>query len=548
MSVVTVTIISDGQTMKPEYEVISVDVTREVDRIPEAHLVLLDGDASKRTFAISNTSFFEPGKVIEIKLRYEGTPDTSIFKGPVVRHAVEAGHAGSVLVVEAKDAAIKLTRPRRSAVHRDQTDDEVIRKLIRRARLGVGWVPSTQPKHAQLVQYHASDWDFILTRADVLGLVVDVDSGTVSLPRMEITGVPKRRLEYGMDEIYNFEIMLDASRQPEKVVSVAWDQKNQKATQPSTAKADALEQGNIVGDEIAKVAARIGADTCRLAVAAPLDPKELQSWADARLARSRLSMIRGRVAIPGSAHFKPMEAVEIAGVGARFNGTALVTGVRHRVDERGWQTDVQFGLSPEWYCRRDDIGDPPAAGLLPAVHGLQVGVVEKFEEDPDKEYGVRVALPTADETPLLVWARLASPDAGNGRGYFFRPEPGDEVVVGFFNNDPRQPIVLGSLFGAKNAPPKDFSQLTDKNLHKAIVTRKGTTIGFIDEDKPSVYIQTPGKNKITVDDQDEVVKIEDQHGNSITLNKDGITIKSAKDLVFDAEANVTIKGKKVDVK
>ena len=548
MSVVTVTIISDGQTMKPEYEVISVDVSREVDRIPEAHLVLLDGDAAKRKFAISDTPFFEPGKVVEIKLRYEGEQDASVFKGPVVRHAVETGQSGSVLIVEAKDAAIKLTRPRRSAVHHDQTDGEVIRKLIRQANLRLGYVPSTQPRHAQLVQYHASDWDFILTRADVLGLVVVVDSGMVSLGRMAVTSPAKLRLEYGMSDIYNFEIMLDASRQPEKVVSVAWDQKNQKATQPSTANTDPLEQGNIVGDEVAKVAAKIGADTWRLAVAAPLDPKELQSWADARLARSRLSMIRGRVAIPGNTKVKPMDVVEIAGVRARFNGKALVTGVRHRVDERGWRTDVQFGLSPKWYCRRDDIGDPPAAGLLPAAQGLQVGVVDKFEQDPDKEYRARVLLPTADDKPFAVWARLASPDAGNGRGYFFRPEPGDEVVVGFFNNDPRQPIILGALFGSKNAPPKDVSQLTDKNVHKAIVTKKGTTIGFIDEGEPSVYIQTPGKRKITIDDKDKAVKIEDQHGNSITLNEHGIAIKSAKDLKFEASGNVEIKESKVDVK
>jgi Rhs element Vgr protein len=545
MSVETVTILSDGQTMKPEYEVISVDVSREVDRIPEAQVVLIDGDAARRDFAISDTPFFEPGKVVEIKLRYEGEPDASVFKGPVVRHAAEAGQAHSVLVVEAKDAAIALTRPKRSVVHRDQTDGEVIGKLIRQAKLSAGSIPATQPKHAQLVQYDASDWDFILSRADILGLIVVVDSGKVSLARMAVTGAATIRLEYGMDEIYNFELMLDASRQPEGVVSIAWDQKNQKATQPSTAKAVRLAQGNIDG---AEVAARIGADTCRLSVPSPLDPKELQSWADARLARSRLSMIRGRVAIPGNTKVKPMDVVEIAGVGARFNGKALVTGVHHRVDERGWRTDVQFGLSPEWYCRRDDIGDPPAAGLLPAAQGLQVGVVDKFEQDPDKEYRARVLLPTADDKPFAVWARLASPDAGNGRGYFFRPEPGDEVVVGFFNNDPRQPIVLGALFGSKNAPPKDVSQLTDKNVHKAIVTKKGTTIGFVDEDKSSVYIQTPGKNKITIDDRDEAVKIEDQHGNSITLNKDGIAIKSAKDLRFEASGNVEIKGSKVDVK
>ncbi len=546
MSVATVTITSDGRRMDPAYELISVDVSHEVDRIPEAQVVLLDGESSKRQFAISDTAFFEPGKEIEIKLRVEGkTRDASVFRGPVVRHAAEGGGAGSVLVVEAKDAAFKLTRPRRSAAHRDLTDGEVIGKLIRQAGLIAGSIPATQPMHAQLVQYHSSDWDFILSRADVLGLVVVAENGTVSLAEMAVTGAATVRLEYGMDEIFNFEIMVDLSRQPEGIESAGWDQKNQKATQPFRAKAIALQQGNI---DAARVAATLGARTSRLAVPAPLYPKELQSWADARLARSRLSMIRGRVAIPGTAGIKLMDVVELAGIGARFNGKALVTGMRHRVDEGGWQTDLQLGLSPDWYCRRDDIGEPPAAGLLPAVQGLSVGVVDQFEADPDNELRVRVLLPLAGEEPLHLWARVASPDAGRGRGYFFRPEPGDEVVVGFLNDDPRQPIVLGALFGSKNAPPEPITELTAANVHKAIVTKKGTTISFRDDDKPSVSIQTPGKNRITIDDQDQTVKIEDQHGNSIVLNHDGITIKSAKDLTLEAAGNVAIRGAKVDVK
>ena len=122
------------------------------------------------------------------------------------------------------------------------------------------------------------------------------------------------------------------------------------------------------------------------------------------------------------------------------------------------------------------------------------------------------------------------------------------MVVGFFNNDPRQPFVLGALFGSKNAPPEHVEALTAANVHKAIVTKKGTTISFRDDDKPAVSIETPGKNRITIDDQDQTVKIEDQHGNSIVLNQDGIAIKSAGDLTLEAGGNVAIKGAKVDVK
>ena len=43
-------------------------------------------------------------------------------------------------------------------------------------------------------------------------------------------------------------------------------------------------------------------------------------------------------------------------------------------------------------------------------------------------------------------------DAGKQRGQVFWPEPGDEVVVGFLNGDPRQAILLGALHGKTNAP------------------------------------------------------------------------------------------------
>ena len=40
-----------------------------------------------------------------------------------------------------------------------------------------------------------------------------------------------------------------------------------------------------------------------------------------------------------------------------------MTGVRHRVNQDGWQTDVQFGLAAERFAERPHIVDAPAAGL-----------------------------------------------------------------------------------------------------------------------------------------------------------------------------------------
>jgi Rhs element Vgr protein len=494
---------------------------------------------------ISDTSFFEPGKVVEIKLRYEGEKDFDVFKGVIVRHGVEANGMTSELVVELKDAAIKLTRPRKRVVFREQADHEIIGKIVGDAGLKKGKLDATQPKHAEIVQYDATDWDFILARADIQGLVVVADDGQISLQKIAVSGSPKHRFEYGISEIYNFEMEVDASHQNSNVESIAWDIKQQKLTPASKAKALTLSQGNLDGAKLAKA---IGFDTCTLSQPTALDPKELQAWADARMARSRLAMIRGRLSVPGFGDIKPLDVMEVAGIGKRFNGQTLVTGVRHRVGGDGWQTDVQFGLSPQPFCREDNIQDAPAAGLLPAVSGLHIGIVDKFEADPGNELRVKVILPAIDEKTGAVWARLASPDAGKDRGYFFRPEPGDEVVVGFFNNDPRQGVILGAMYGSNNAAPKDMGELSEKNLNKGIVTKQGTTIGFIDDEKASVFIETKNKNKLLLDDNAESIQLSDQHGNSITMDKSGIAIKSAKDIKIEASGNVEIKGAKVDVK
>ena len=74
-------------------------------------------------------------------------------------------------------------------------------------------------------------------------------------------------------------------------------------------------------------------------------------------------------------------------------------------------------------------------------------------EAPDGEDRVQVRVPVINSQDDGLWARVATLDAGENRGSFFRPEIGDEVVLGFLNDDPRDPIILGMLnSSAKPAP------------------------------------------------------------------------------------------------
>src|SRR5699024_5125308 len=94
------------------------------------------------------------------------------------------------------------------------------------------------------------------------------------------------------------------------------------------------------------------------------------------------------------------------------------------------------------------------------------------------------------------WIRVLSTDAGNSsnvnknRGFVFIPEKGDQVLVGFINNHPDRPYIMGGLFHGKNGAGG-----YEENHLKTITTRSGCTIKIDDNDNEgSITIQDPSGN------------------------------------------------------
>ncbi len=561
MPIITVTIKSSGKVLSQEHSLLSLEINREVNRIPSAELVLMDGDAAQQEFALSDEVFFEPGKEIEILLNYEDGQEkaSTVFKGLVVGHNLEVNAHQSTLTVRAQDEAVKMTKGRKSMVFQEKADSDIFKTLISDNGLKAGKVDKTKAKHEEIVQHYCTDWDFLLTRAEANNLLVVAEDGEISATELKISGSAKHVFEYGISEIIGFEMEADAGQQFESIESVSWDIKAQKLTKKTKAAEFALSQSNLKGKS---VAGELGGKEYLLKSVVALDPAEMKPWADGAMARTRMSFLRGVMSVPGFAKINLLDIMELLSIGKRFNGTTLVTGIRHTVKDGEWQTDVQFGLSGKSFSKSPNILDSPATGLLPAIQGLQIGIVDAFEEDGGKEFRVRVILPCIDPAKGKVWARLASPEAGKERGYFFRPEKGDEVVVGFFNNDPRHAVILGALFSSKNVPPKGWEKLDDKNALKGIMTKSGITIEFNDDDQTLKFL-TSEKQSILMDEKNKSIEIIDLNKNTITLNDKGIEIKVAdklaieakgdieikgKNIKLDASANVEIKGSKVDVK
>jgi Rhs element Vgr protein len=529
--VCTVEILVDGKALPGTLHVLAVTVGRELNRIPSASVQIDDGEAAKSTFAASNADQFAPGKAIEIRFGYR-SQNARVFKGRIVRQHLKVRKSGGVLSVDCYADAVKLTVSRKCKYFVDQKDSDIAAAILDAHGLANA-VEATTPAPKEVVQYDASDWDFLLCRADANGQVVAVGDDRISIAKPRLDGAPVLQLTYGAT-VLELDVEMDARWQGKGIRALSWKAADQEAISADASEPAAPPAGNISAADLAKV---LGDEVDEI-LHAGLDEAQLQAWADARLQRMRLARLRGRARCQGFAGVLPGSVVQIDGIGARFQGKLYVSGVRHSVAGGNWETDIQFGLSHEPFAETHELRPLPAAGLLPAVAGLQIGVVTQLQDDPAGEDRIKCRLPLVSASEEGVWARLATLDAGNGRGTYFRPEIGDEVIVGFLGDDPCHAVVLGQCHSSAKPAPEPAR---DDNHHKGYVSREKLKLGF-DDEKKAIGLATPAGNKITLSEDAKGIVLEDQNGNKITLDSGGITIESARDLVFKAKKDVKLTG------
>lgn len=529
----TYKIVIDGTELDSSYQLLSLSVSKELNHVSSATMIFRDGDAAMQTFELSNKEDFIPGKKIEISIGRD-TVNTSVFKGIIVKHSIKVkANGNSQLQVECMDAAVKMTIGRYSKYFENVKDSDVFDDLITKYSL-TSDPETTSFNHKELVQHHISDWDFMLLRAEANGMLVNVDDGAIRIAKPKIQ-TEVLQVNYG-SSVLEFEAEIDARNQFKSIQAQSWDYSNQQLFKADTSSSSFAEQGNLDAESLAEA---VSPDEYEMHHSGHKLEQELQDWVDGTMLRSRLAKIRGRAKFAGFAGIKPGDTVLLSGVGDRFNGKTYVTAVRQDVGEGTWNTHIQFGLDPGKYSfKHNDINDAPSAGLVGGIRGLQIGIVVQLQSDPDGEYRIRVRIPVIDNSDQGIWTRIASLDAGDDRGAFFMPEIGDEVIVGFINNDPNDPVVLGMLHSS-NKPAPITPQ--DANNEKGFTTRSKMHLSFNDDTK-TIVIDTPAGNSITIDEQSMKIEIKDQNGNSVKMETSGITLESPANIDIKAGAVLTLAG------
>jgi Rhs element Vgr protein len=522
----------DGAPIPDIVQIVSIETDHSTNRIPSAIITVIDGDMPNGTFPVADAGNFKPGVEVVISAGYDSVTKV-IFTGIVIKHSVKInGDNYARLIIECRDKALAMTVSRKNANFVNKTDNQIISSLISSYNGLTPSVDSTSVSYKELVQYYSTDWDYMMARAEVNGFLVTVDAGTISVKVPLASASPVLTLTYGMD-LLEFQAELDSRTQLSSVTSTSWDLAQLAIVQQTAQPASVTGQGDLDSKTLAKV---LSAGDFGLQTAAPLESATLTAWSKAQQTKAALSRIRGHMQFQGSALVKPGVVLELKGVGSHFNGNVIASNVFHRLQDGNWITEVEFGMPNYWFTEEHQLQAPEAAGWTAGIGGLHVGIVMKLDADPEGQYKIQVSLPLMNASTPGIWARFSSFYGSSGFGAFIIPEIGDEVVLGFFNNDPSCPVILGSMYSSKHVPPYE---LTAENNFKALVTRSKLKMEFDDGNKIITFI-TPANNKIVISDQDKSILLQDQNNNKVELSPTGILLDSPKDITIKALGKIAM--------
>lgn len=147
---------------------------------------------------------------------------------------------------------------------------------------------------------------------------------------------------------------------------------------------------------------------------------------------------------------------------------------------------------------------------------------------------IQVRIPSLNRT---VWARMTSVGAGANRGFLFVPQPDDEVLLAFNQEDSNDACIIGGLWNNQDRTPELTPPeiMTKRTIRTGLAGGVGHEMTF-DDAQQSVSIKTSTQQQVTIDP----VKIELQN----TAGTLKITMDNATQTVtIDGAAAVNVKSK-----
>ena len=212
-----------------------------------------------------------------------------------------------------------------------------------------------------------------------------------------------------------------------------------------------------------------------------------------------------------------------------------------------------FGLNSH-FTNQIHQGDEESARVYESL----IGVVTE-NKDPSKIGRVKVKLPILSEDDSTLWLPIVMMGAGQNRGWFFIPEPDDEVLVMFEHGDINHGVVVGALWNGVDNPSDNNKD--GKNDRRVIKSRAGSRVVLDDStDTPGIILEDgTGKGRITIDTKNKKIIIEALEGDvcfqtpadqmkivaksvELTASSGNIEVHAGSTMALGTDASATVSG------
>jgi phage baseplate assembly protein V len=470
-------------------------------------LTLLNGDG-----ALTDAALFDVGKDVEIHLGY-GADLQPMMLGEIATIQPSFPESGApTLTISGYDKSFKLrhNEPLQD-LWRESTDSMIASAIA----LAAGLVPVVDPSplfHEELPQT-SNDMAFLRerARANFFEVFVEWDRLHFQLPRPQSDAYV---LEWGRN-LSSFSPRLARSAADGMEIVRGYDEELAQTVVGLATTAD-LDLGDLterLGQAGLDALLALGRDTIggRRATKTPKEtPQEVESPADAfEVAKALLGEVfeglyEGSGSCIGIPELRAGKMIRIEGVGKRFSGFYRLKRVTHTLGDSGLRTQfevTQRGGTSLLPLLRKTLTELPPPDRRPPLQGLVTGTVTR-NVDPKNRGRVKVTYPDVSDDSESTWARVATPMAGAGRGMWFLPEVGDEVLVAFRHGKSEKPVVLGSVWNGTARPPTDNAD--GANAIRMIKTKGGHSIELHELPTNKVVLHHAGGSEIVLDKDGKV--------------------------------------------
>jgi uncharacterized protein involved in type VI secretion and phage assembly len=460
-----------------------------------------------------------PGAALRISLRGVAEP---LFEGDVTasEHVYEPDR-GRTVRIRGYDRMHRLRTRQEVRALVDVTAADVASQLAADVGLQVE-AAGSGPTWSRLVQSRQTHLGLLIEVCEAAGLYPTVHGDVLHLVTLEGLADEPVRLDLGSTL---FEAAFEANAGPalDRVTATGWDVTNAETVE---GEAGSGRSGRAVAAEAP--ASTLGTSQRDLVDVAAPTTERATARAQAELDRQTAATVVFRGVAAGDPRLRPGAHVEVAGVDAAFAGTYVLSEADHTIDaERGYLCALS-SAPPEPRTRPTEPSH--------VVPGEVIGV-----DDPDGLGRVQVTLPTLRDIESS-WMEVLSVGAGSGKGLVALPDVGDRVLVLLVHGDPAQGIVLGGLYGTEG--PFD-SGVEGGAVKRFTLQTPGGQRVRLDDDGRTLRLEDQSGGSVELGDN--LIRIEDATGNLLELTTDRVRLHSAVDLELEAPGrSVTIRGSSVD--